>query len=286
MTIAAGFVYRNGILLCSDTQQEGGVIKLHRPKIGLFECPGGKFGFALAGNVQFAISAIQKCASVLMATDAANTIATLEALLEHEYRRHVYDHPDYHTNENLGYSFLISFWSRSSNTTSLWFTDEHALDSSFESFHAVGSGFELATILARPFIYDTLDQEQALVLAAYVLARVKDNVPGCGGDSRFVVLRNDGTCEMVLGLKLDQIADIAATFDKSAHALLFAMTQDNPEEFARALDAFCGVTKLTRDFWLRVRKSTPVGQPYPLLTTADQLPQQPSPESPGGSGES
>ena len=40
MTIAAGFIHADGILLCSDTQMEGGAIKFQAPKIGMFECLG------------------------------------------------------------------------------------------------------------------------------------------------------------------------------------------------------------------------------------------------------
>jgi 20S proteasome alpha/beta subunit len=190
MTIAAGFVHKDGVLLCSDTQQEGGAIKIHSPKIGVFNCPGGKLGFALAGNVRFAISTIQTCAQQLRQTEASNTISVLEAVLDREYRRLVYQHPDYGKDESIPYWLLISFWSSQSNTTSLFMTEGHALVSSFESFQAIGSGFELATVLARPFIYDEMKEEESLILAAYVLARVKDNVPGCGGDSQFVSMKN------------------------------------------------------------------------------------------------
>jgi predicted proteasome-type protease len=62
VTIAAALSHEDGILLCSDTQQEAGAMKIHGSKIGHFTCPGGKVAFAIAGNVPFAFSAIQKCA--------------------------------------------------------------------------------------------------------------------------------------------------------------------------------------------------------------------------------
>jgi hypothetical protein len=36
MTIAAGFIHADGVLLCSDTQMEGGATKFQAPKIGMF----------------------------------------------------------------------------------------------------------------------------------------------------------------------------------------------------------------------------------------------------------
>lgn len=93
-TTIAGFVYKDGILLCSDTQQEGGAIKIHASKIGLFECLAGKFAFAFAGNVRFAISAIQQCRQALHEVEADAAVSTLRDVLEREYQRVVYQHPD------------------------------------------------------------------------------------------------------------------------------------------------------------------------------------------------
>jgi hypothetical protein len=274
MTIAAGFIHSGGIILCSDTQQEGGAIKFHGPKIGCFKCPGGNVAIALAGNVRFAISAIQKCEFHLATVSAKDTISELEAVLEREYRRVVYDHPDYGKpgkEESLGYELLISYWQKSSSTTSLFITHDHVMESCFERVQAIGSGMELATVLARPFAYALLGEEQALILAAYVLARVKANVPGCGGDSQFVTMRNDGTGSMVAQLKLDRIAEIAAAYDKSAHTLLFAMTSDDDEEFTQAVDGFILQAKLIRYSWLDVRRATPTGQSVALWTTPDLI---------------
>ena len=44
-------------------------------------------------------------------------------------------------------------------------------------------GFELANVLVRPFSGDSLSERDTLILAAYTLAQVKHNVPGCGGES-------------------------------------------------------------------------------------------------------
>src|SRR5689334_18082767 len=87
MTIAAGFVCRDSVLLCADTEYRGWATKSHHAKIGSFDCPGGQVAFALAGNTAFAWSAIQKLKKRLEATPPSETITIAERVLEKEYRR-------------------------------------------------------------------------------------------------------------------------------------------------------------------------------------------------------
>ena len=75
----------------------------------------------------------------------------------------------------------------------MFVTTEHTMSSCFDRFQAIGIGFELANVLARPFAFDDMSEEGPIALAAYILSQVKDNVPGCGGISQFVSMRNDGT---------------------------------------------------------------------------------------------
>ena len=58
MTIAARFLHANGVLLCSDTQQESGAAKFHDPKVGVTDIPYGRIAFAFAGHCDFATTAM------------------------------------------------------------------------------------------------------------------------------------------------------------------------------------------------------------------------------------
>ena len=97
MTIAAGLLHRDGVLLCADTEQTGWAMKLHAAKLGHFAHPAGKVAWAYAGNVNFAVSAIQKCRRRLEAAAPTDTLGELEAVLDEEYRRNVLSHPGYAT---------------------------------------------------------------------------------------------------------------------------------------------------------------------------------------------
>ena len=63
MTIAAGFMFDKGILLCADTQETySGVMKLQASKIfpADFAAKGGtKVAFALTGDVAYARRAVE-----------------------------------------------------------------------------------------------------------------------------------------------------------------------------------------------------------------------------------
>jgi hypothetical protein len=169
MTIAAGFMHKSGIILCSDTQQEGGATKYHGPKAGIIDIPYGKIAFAFAGSSDFATTAIQSCGSRLKSVAPDDTIRVLTEEVESEYRRLIFSHPCYATDPNLPYWLLIALWQKATDTCSLWVTQEHSLHSCFESFRAVGIGTDLANVLMRPFITDRLSELEALTQDYLVL---------------------------------------------------------------------------------------------------------------------
>ena len=68
MTIAAGFMVRDGVVLCTDTRYSVGGAKLPGTKLTAAEIHGtAKLIFAFAGNVDFAQATIQKCIADLRA---------------------------------------------------------------------------------------------------------------------------------------------------------------------------------------------------------------------------
>jgi 20S proteasome alpha/beta subunit len=304
MTIVAGFRYQNGVLLCSDTQQEGGALKIHGPKIGHFECIGGKVGFALAGNTAFATSAIQKCASRLKKIDASKAVTEIEKVLDREYRRVVLNHPDHQSNWNLAYWFLIALWEKNLNKVSLFATEETTVRSVLD-YECLGIGRDLAHYLVRPSFKTSMSKQQASVLASYMLAIVKNNVPGCGGVSQLLAIGDDGFIEMLESTPINQMQESAEAYDLAVHKILFSLADESmsDSEFDFEIVAITRWLKVMRSVWrgdhltrgdsLRALFDAEIrnararqGQPNPQQTKDDSSHPQPSPESPGGSGES
>jgi hypothetical protein len=193
MTIAAGFVHSEGVMLCSDTQFEAGASKTYGTKLGFFNCPGGNIAYAFAGNASFAMSAIQKCEEKLKSTPAGDTICQIEKTLDREYRRVVYGHPDHTSDWTLPYVFLIAL-QRPGRRCSLFAIEQTAMRSVPDS-ECIGVGKDFATYLVKPdwsSALASMTEYEALLLAASTLARVKAHVSGCGGTSQFIMMRNDG----------------------------------------------------------------------------------------------
>lgn len=261
MTIAAGFFHTDGVLLCSDSQLEGAATKFQGPKIGVVDVSAGKMAFAISGHVSFAIAAVQSLAALLRNVDGENFASELKSIHEKEYRRVVFDHPDYKTNHDLGYSILISFWSRLTSQVSLFLTDDHSVHACYGS-ECIGIGFELANVITRPFFGEVLSERDTLILAAYTLAQVKTNVPGCGLESMFISMRHDGTVTPVVNIVTDQIEQVSAPYHKAVHSLLFAMGGDDDDRLSAELEGFCQRSRAISATWRSIKESNQAVSQY------------------------
>ncbi|MBV9762597.1 MAG: hypothetical protein JO340_18700 [Acidobacteriaceae bacterium] len=252
MTIAAALSYEGGALLCSDTQYEEGASKTHGPKIGHFVCPGGRIGFAMAGNAAFATSAIQKASKRVRKAKPEHVLEELEDGLEAEYRRVVLAHPDHKSDWTLPYWFIISYWSASENKTWLFATQETTLRALHAGYECIGIGKDLATYLLAPsFVTGIQSEADALIIAAYMLARVKNSVSGCGGSSQLLVMRNDGTFELVDSFPLDRFAFNSGWYDFNARQLLIAATHRDltTEQFEHHINILAASARHVRAAW-------------------------------------
>ena len=190
MTIAVGLLCKEGVLLCADTEHVSWQTKDHESKIHSVTFPGGRSVFAYAGNDRFAISAIQKCAKRLKVAARLKKFdpqSEIEAVLDKEYRRNVLSHPSQDSDISLHYEFLVAVWH--GNQSKLFITSLTAMDE-VHGFDCIGMGEPLARHLIRPEYSVAMPYCNALPLAAYALALVKDSVRDL---SVFTLLGNDGT---------------------------------------------------------------------------------------------
>ena len=190
MTIAAGFVCTNGVLLCTDTQHTAYPLKYDATKSDDFEFPGGKLAFAYAGNTNFAVSATEKCQRHLKEKKRLHPLADIEGILEKEYRRTVLSHPDRNSDGNIPYWLLLALWLPSSGVK-LYATHQIALHE-VRTYECIGAGQYLAQYLIEPFHLFPMDEWKAIVVASHALAAAKNHVDGCGGMSIFTLVQNDG----------------------------------------------------------------------------------------------
>jgi 20S proteasome alpha/beta subunit len=197
MTIAAGFVYDDGVLLCADSQFTVGYSKADGMKLGRFNASWGTVMAAIAGNVDFATSAFQKCERESESKDAKeNPLEALEEILKEFYRYHVFGHPKYSEGE-YDYSLLLAIRIKGERAK-LYRTQETALRE-IKAFDCAGSGEDSARDLLR-FLYGTgKRRDYAIALAAYVLKHVKEHIQYCGGPSLIWTLGHNGQVDETAG---------------------------------------------------------------------------------------
>lgn len=224
MTIAAGIVCRDAVLLCADTEYSGYAAKSIGPKMGEFDCPGGKIGFALAGGSHFAWSAVEKLKQGLQLVSPEETMAEAEAILEAEYRRHVFTHPSFPHDQSLPYWLLLVLQSPH-RPVKLFVTSETALRP-IHDCACIGLGGETGEYLIRLSFYPHMADRRAFHLASYALARVKRSIQGCGGGTTFLILRKDGSLGQISSYQdcpAKHIEEFSLAYDRMSQDLLLRL---------------------------------------------------------------
>jgi 20S proteasome alpha/beta subunit len=281
MTIAVGFLHRDGVLLAGDTEH-GAYTKFHESKLRHVICEDGKAIFAYAGNARAAWAAIDQCERKLNEAGRSTGIrATIEAALDRRYRRDVLSHPDYN-DENVYYRLLIGIQSRGAKAE-FYATQRNALYP-VTAYDCIGIGEFLTRSLILQDYQQHPTEREALHLAAYVLAVAKTSVKDCGGASLFMSLRNDGS--------LASFWDNPPLYnDPGVHAIeqhhrafmglcrsLFLQHVDpnaNDEDFSRNLAVFGDHMMRMRQEWGEFKQRTEgfaaplLAEPNPPLTTTE-----------------
>ncbi len=193
MTIAAGFLHRDGVLLCADTEHGSPAMKFYDTKLDPFEWRSRAGAFAYSGNSKFAVAAIQKCKTELGMTASRDPIRVIEDVLGEEYRRVVFSNPGSAQDEDLHFSLLVAIPSIT-GSVELYASHETSIRR-IDAFECTGIGNLFAGHLVRKSFIPTYTEFMALCIAAHMLALVKEHVPGCGGPSQFISVRHDGTAK-------------------------------------------------------------------------------------------
>ena len=191
VTIAAGFVHADGVLLGADTELTAPAVKMHGQKISYFDCKAGRIGFAFAGNVGFATVVIQLLERKLRLLDVPHPLPVIEKLIDREYRRLVHRHPFYGHDPGLDFGFVFAI-QREGHPVEL-FATEGVTVQRIPTYKCIGVGEVFGIQLLQTHIRDGDPPERVLLRAAYAFALIKKHVPGCGGVSWFLDFRNDGS---------------------------------------------------------------------------------------------
>jgi len=200
MTIAAGFVYDDGLVFCVDTKITT-TIKTNESKLLWNQYAEGRCAtvFAVsADDLKFAKSAVGFCAEAIGKSNFNDPTLNIESIrktiqsaLAKFYKEHVFP-----AQGALGteFAFLVGIWLN--NETRLFSSHQTVLSSVFE-YECLGTGSYLATYLIRQYLKanpGTMTLEDAALIATYAVDAVNDYDESCDGKPEFLIVRNNGDC--------------------------------------------------------------------------------------------
>lgn len=225
MTIAAGFRFDKGILLCADTQYSSSS-KTPGTKIFPIKHLGATLILVLTGRHMYATRAVEQITDrIKLLSEGQLTKARMqdeiEAVLRRVFQSDVYPHPDWGREESPDFSFVVGLYSPTEGSALL--ATEETLTVDMGDRVCLGSGSYLGDYLSRMYLGRQQSLKDVAPLAAYILFEAKSFDVGCGGKSEFVVLSNTGETSPIQSQDITLAEDYAPAFNEATAKLFYAM---------------------------------------------------------------
>ena len=186
MTIAAGIVCADGIILCADTEHADDVRKFQAPKIHTI---GEHTLLTGAGTTDYIMMAAEKlrdemkCAQPQNASDARDRV---EELVHGIYTRHIFSFYEVSDPYRPQIQLIVAMRCADGNLALVRTNDSAAILS--EKFEVSGTGSPIFDYWLRYFYREKLSMEGMAMLALFMLKEVKKVHPACGGTSHIFYL--------------------------------------------------------------------------------------------------
>lgn len=268
VTIAAGFNFDGGLLLCADTKITTDA-KTNESKLFYRDYANGQCATAFtvaAEDLEFAINAINSCQASIEQLDFADSQTDFEALrkalesaLRTFYEEHLFPRPP--ESESADFDLLIGIWLR--GHTRLFASRYTVVNPVDEPFRCIGTGGYLAKFLLRKFLAansEPLTVEDAAMIASYALKNVTEFDDTTGGDPELLIMKDSGeieeTCDSVIypGAGLHEQMQTATL--RLMHELAHVGPSDMQAETEILFDEFCAkVREISKScgWWFETR---------------------------------
>jgi 20S proteasome alpha/beta subunit len=188
MTIAAGFVCRDGLVLFADTEEQEGYTKTSVEKIRTTEDDGRSFVIANAGNGYLADSLVDRLFDALASTKKEkDVLPAIRTTLIDFHRNEVALYPCDDSGKRVGLVMGLQL----SGDPMLLHSDATALRRVRE-FAVIGYGAELK-YLAQQLYRRNMPLKHGVLIAMHLARMAREYVQGCGGESRVATLSNHKT---------------------------------------------------------------------------------------------
>jgi 20S proteasome alpha/beta subunit len=238
MTIAAGFRFHDGLLLCADTQiTTPGYMKQAASKIvpiSFVSNGGSKALFAITGSVPFAHMAIEHCRRSLAnlppeQMTTADMMIALEDTIQGFCDDHLFRHP-HHERGLLTVEMLVAIWSHLDKNLTMLAARENAVNI-VHDYECLGAGQFLTNyLIPKIFRHSSMGLADTVHIALHVLRETKNYVDSCGGGSEIIVLRKDGTFGMPDAIDFASGEQISQAFDDAMRRVFVQASDINTTE--------------------------------------------------------
>ena len=256
VTIAAGFKFKDGILLCADREITEGISKFSESKLfGEQIGPDVSLTFTLAGAMDYAEMAIQEIIAAVKSSQHT-THAEIRAAMS-DTVRDIYSEAIggllQSRQTEAGFGLLLGVWAE--GQLKLYASEDTAVKE-VPQFRCIGIGKELAKyVLSRDGVRgsDRMSVQTAEAIALRIIQHVKESVSGCGKETDVLILDSRGVLTRKSQSDYHFELKMIEMYDQMTSVLLpFSLELDMPEEdreigFRLALSNYFQRLKILQD---------------------------------------
>ena len=253
MTIAAGFLNQDGVLLASDTLMTDGFTASYRSKIIPIYFADGEIIFAFCGTAAFADSVVQRCQDLFHTYKGPQrSIAQIIQSVRKQWLSMFRELHGSNITDVKADQIICAVHSKRDKTTKLCWSSNENLAESVDGVSFIGSGSETAKyVVGSHFPFSStgsLSRRRTFEIAINAVSRVKQFMPtAVGGNLIAINLNHDGS-ELVYGqTDIERIESHTKDFDDITREMIINLmdyTTDPGgfnEEFDRLSERIKGI---------------------------------------------
>lgn len=231
MTVAAGFMFDNGLLFCVDTKVST-AIKANESKLLFYTHGDGQCATAFAissDDLNFPRSAVESCRAVVGKINFAD--ATLESVrkaiqsaLAKFYKEHIFPHPD-RASGAVYLEMLVGIWLKGETRL---FVSHETLLTPVDECECVGSGAYLAKYIIGQYGYgkdDRFTLADAGMISSLAVNAAIEYDEHCGGEPEMLILKNNGETESICPAVMYPGGQFAQGVQVQTWSLLYKLTR-------------------------------------------------------------
>lgn len=200
MTIAAGFICKDGMVICADREESSGASKKVGQKLVTLHADPWNMTVATAGSAaagDLAVKRLQEAFILQFASTRTDPYGLYGLEQKHEqviidvltklHEDHIWKNPttDHSIKLIIGVSFLKL------NRQYLYLTQDN-IPQPIDSYCCMGVGEDLCTYFAERLYHRQLSIEEMMLLASFIFREVNASIQFCGKGTDMAWLRPDG----------------------------------------------------------------------------------------------